>query len=70
MTVVPYTHGPIRDESTHFVADVNSTSGGLGSFTRTLTRQPARGPPNPHLNQLMRAWAVQPTLQLAGLRAI
>jgi len=33
----PYTHGPIRDESTHFIAHVNPTSGGLGSFMRTLT---------------------------------
>ena len=30
----------------------------------------ARGPPNPHVNPLIRAWAAPPTLQIAGSRAI
>ena len=38
--------------------------------SRTLTRQSARGPSNPHVNPLMRAWAALPTLHIAGLRAI
>ena len=37
---------------------------------RTLARQLARRPPNPHVNPLIRTWAAPPTLQIAGLRAI
>ena len=39
------------------------------SALRTLTRYCERGPPNPHVNPLLRAWAAPPACRLEGLRA-
>ena len=42
----------------------------VGPLIRTRARCSEPGSPNPHAGLLFRAWAMPPTLQLAGLRAI